>query len=358
MKRQFLDTEFDRSLHKLNSHFMWKENKKQELKKHILSNIENIEPTGKNKTKIPFNKNSGIALTILFSLFIGSAFFSPAMAEVVSKIPYLGQIFKSEDDIIKSISEELQSKGYNIGGGVGVSYPEKEINIGIRSSQKEFNAIKNDVEGIANNILQARDYNAYTVKVNRYIGDKGKAAEFNKRDKDRIEFEREFELIHRKVTNELKKLNYNVLGFSMGYNPRAIKLSIPNTETRIEELKQVVQDTLKENKITLMPITIDKINMEEREKDRRWREILDLVEGDLLGKKEYKVRMVGYSIHPEPEIQAFITISSSDKNAKEFALQLEKVIDDFLKSKKMQSKVNNDPYHIKIFSKDDKVINE
>jgi hypothetical protein len=351
MKRQFLDTELDRSLDKLNANFMWREDKKQDLKKQLLSNIEHIESTGRNKTKISIN-NFGIALTILFTLFIGSAFISPAMAGVVSKIPFLGQIFESKNDIISNISEELQSKGYKI-GGVGVSYPEKEINIQIKSSQRDFNAVKSDVEGIANKILQSRDYNAYTVKVNRYNEDKSKG-EF---DKDRVEFYRDFEIIHKKATKELKRLNYNVLRLSMQYNPRTIELDIPDTETRIEEIKQVVQDTLKDNNITLMPISINKINMEEREKDKRWREILHLVEGDLLGKNEYKVRMVGYSIHPEPEIQAFITLPSSDENAKDFALQLEKVIDDFLRSKPMQSKVKNDPYHITIFSKDDKIIN-
>ncbi|MFE4351390.1 DUF4030 domain-containing protein [Peribacillus butanolivorans] len=37
--------------------------------------------------------------------------------------------------------------------------------------------------------------------------------------------------------------------------------------------------------------------------------------------------------------------------------ELEKVFDDFLKSEQMKSKVKNDPYHITIYSKDNKKIN-
>ncbi|WLD94298.1 DUF4030 domain-containing protein [Alkalihalobacillus sp. AL-G] len=290
------------------------------------------------------------AAVLLFSILIGSAFVSPAMAKIVSKIPYLGQIFESKDDIVKVISKELRAKGYNT-SGAGVSFPEKEIYIGIKGSEKYFDTVKGDVETIVKDILHSRNYDAYTLKVSRY---KERKVEIDKKEEKEM---KEFYIISTVITKELKKQNYNVLTFSMGHNPKTIKLEIPNTETRIDEMKQVINDVLQTNKIDPIPLNIKKIDMKKREQDKRWREILDIVEDDILGKKEYKVRMVGYSIHPEPEIQAFITLPSSDENAKAFAQQLEKVIDDFLKSEEMKSKVKNDPYHITIFSKDDKIIN-
>lgn len=289
------------------------------------------------------------AVVFLFSLLIGSAFVSPAMAKIVSKIPYLGQIFESEDDIVKVISEELRAKGYNT-SGAGVSFPEKEIYIGIKGSEKYFDTVKGDVETIVKDILHSRNYDAYTLKVSRY---KERKVEIEIDEKEM----KEFYIISTAITKELKKQNYNVLSFGMEHNPKIIKLEIPNTETRIDEMKQVINDVLQTNKIDPIPLKIKKIDMKKREQDKRWREILDIVEDDILGKKEYKVRMVGYSIHPEPRIQAFITLPSSDENAKAFAQQLEKVIADFLKSEEMKSKVKNDPYHITIYSKDDKIIN-
>ncbi|MEC0347871.1 DUF4030 domain-containing protein [Peribacillus frigoritolerans] len=290
------------------------------------------------------------AAVLLFSLLIGSAFVSPAMAKIVSKIPYLGQIFESKDDIVKVISEELRAKGYNT-DGAGVSFPEKEISIGIKGSEKYFNTVKGDVETIVQDILHSRNYDAYTLKVSR---SKERKVEIDEKEEKEM---KEFYIISTAITKELKKQNYNVLSFSMGHNPKTITLEIPNTEARIVEMKQVINDVLQTNKIEPIPLNIKKIDMKKREQDKRWMEILDIVEDDILGKKEYKVRMVGYSIHPEPQIQAFITLPSSDENAKAFAQELEKVIDDFLKSEKMKSKVKNDPYHITIYSKDDKIIN-
>lgn len=294
------------------------------------------------------------AAVLLFGLLIGSAFVSPAMAKVVSKIPYLGQIFENKNDIVKLISEELRAKGYKT-PGVGVSFPKKEIEIAIQGSEKYFNDVKGDVEDLAKDIIQSRNYDAYTVKVSRYKerkygGDK-------KEERKMKEFDREFVIIHTAVTEELKKRDYNVLGFGMGYSPKTINIEIPNTETRIEEMKQVVNHILKTNNIGSIPLNIKKINMVKKEQDRRWMEILNVVSEDLLGKKDYNVRMVGYSVHPEPEIQMFITLSSSDENAKAFAQQLEKIIEDFLQSDQMKSRVKNDPYHITIYDKDDKIIN-
>jgi hypothetical protein len=107
MKNQYDETEFDSHLKKLNSNFLWKKTKKQELKRQILTEIEQLECHDGYKTthlSIP-NKRvslirklaySGIALAVLFGLLIGSAFVSPTMAKVISNIPYLGLIFQSK----------------------------------------------------------------------------------------------------------------------------------------------------------------------------------------------------------------------------------------------------------------------
>lgn len=47
------------------------------------------------------------AAVLLFGLFVGSAFVSPVMAEVVAKIPYLGQLVASKS-IGVAITDELE----------------------------------------------------------------------------------------------------------------------------------------------------------------------------------------------------------------------------------------------------------
>ncbi|WP_338368128.1 DUF4179 domain-containing protein, partial [Enterococcus faecium] len=135
------------------------------------------------------------AAVLLFGLLIGSTFVSPAMARVVSKIPYLGQIFENENDVLYVISEELREKGYK-NTGAGVSFPEKEIIIEIEGSEKYFDTVKADVEKIARNILQSRNYDAYTLKVNKSRTDESKGDVDPKYEKEMEQFDREYMIIH------------------------------------------------------------------------------------------------------------------------------------------------------------------
>ncbi|MBM7584625.1 hypothetical protein JOC86_001162 [Bacillus pakistanensis] len=288
------------------------------------------------------------AAVLLFGLFISSAFVSPTMAKVVAKIPYLGQIFESKD-IIPVIHEKLRKKGYNV-SGVGISYNgKKEIEIWIDGSNTYFDTIKGDVEKITKDILQSKDYDAYTVKVSKH-----KERKIDMSVEERNSLKKDAELLD-DVDNLRGKYHFEQL--SLSSSRKVVNIDIPDTEKRTEEIKREVKSILWSKTKEEYTVKLKKINMKKREQDKRWMEILNIVDEDLLGKKEYMVRMVGYSVHPEPEIQAFITLSSSDRNAKKFAQQLEKVIDDFLKSEQMKSRVKNDPYHITIYSKDDKIIN-
>ncbi|MGM1035918.1 MAG: DUF4030 domain-containing protein [Bacillota bacterium] len=355
MRKQYEDTDFDSSLKKLNSDLMWKTKQKQELKNRILTDIENLESQERNKHPILLTRikkvslirklaYSSIALIILFGLFISSAFVSPAMAKVASKIPYLGQIFENKNNIVLLISEELRAKGYKK-TGVGVSFPKKEIEIAIQGSEKYFDDVKSDVDDITKDILKSKGYDAYTVKVSRYT--ERVDVPHSEEDKKQLEILLSLD----KASEKYKLLGIGILA------QKIVEVEISDTEKRTDEIEQYVQNIIQLKTNDQYTVKFKKVNMKKREQEGRWSGILDTVSEDLLGKKDYNVRMVGYSVHPEPEIQMFITLSRSDENAKAFAQQLEKIIDDFLQSEQMKSRVKNDPYHITIFDKDDKIIN-
>ncbi|KOR80616.1 hypothetical protein AM232_20755 [Bacillus sp. FJAT-21352] len=366
MRKQYEDTDFDSFLKKLNSDLMWKTKQKQELKNRILTDIENLESQERNKHPILLTRikkvslirklsYSSIALIILFGLFISSAFVSPAMAKVASKIPYLGQIFENKNNIVLLISEELRAKGYKK-TGVGVSFPKKEIEIAIQGSEKYFDDVKSDVDDITKDILKSKGYDAYTVKISRYT----ERVDVPHSEEDKKQFKKQEKLrkINREILLSLDKASekYKLLGIGI-LAQKIVEVEIPDTEKRTDEIEQYVQNIIQLKTNDQYTVKFKKVNMKKREQEGRWSDILDTVSEDLLGKKDYNVRMVGYSVHPEPEIQMFITLSRSDENAKAFAQQLEKIIDDFLQSEQMKSRVKNDPYHITIFDKDDKIIN-
>lgn len=300
---------------------------------------------GKHKNKFIYFTSAAV---LLFALFIGSAFVSPAMAKMASKIPYLGQFFESKD-IVMVMHDELIEKGYKV-GSVGVSYQgKKEVLIVIEGSDVYFNKVKDDVESIAASMLKMRDYDAYTVAVTKY-------------EERNVDITPEQDEQFRKESGLLIALDgvrekYQFAGLSLDSNKKVVKIEIPDTETRMSEIEQQVQSILKTKTDESYTVKFKKINMMKRDQDQRWAEILSLTGEDLMGKKVYKVTGLGYSVYPSPEIIFKVSMKSTDPDAKEHAEQLEKVIEDYLQTDEMKEKVKDDSYTITIRSKDQKKLN-
>jgi Protein of unknown function (DUF4030) len=308
----------------------------------------------KERRKFPVNRFmlTASAAVVLFGLFIGSAFVSPAMASMVAKIPYLGKIVVPEngEDVVQEIADELEEK-YTI-MGMGVSYPEKVIQIYVEGDESYYKKVKSDVKQTAKEVLRKRHLNAYGVEVNLGKEEVMEPTEEEKRNSQ------EFKTIYDELAKEADKRGFNLLQTSVDYGSRELQIEIPSNEDTEEEIKEILDEIVGSHGMDEISVSFKKINMEKRDQDKRWREILSLLQDDLLGKQKYKVRMVGYSVHPEPEIQAFLSLSEKDDNAKAFAEELEKAINEVLQSDKLRSKVKDDDYHINIYSKEDKILNQ
>ncbi|GKU82119.1 DUF4030 domain-containing protein [Niallia sp. NCCP-28] len=296
------------------------------------------------------------AAMILFALFIGSAFVSPAMAKVVKKIPYLGELVKPKVNIMEEITEALRNKKLNaVANGVNY-YPEKEIYISIEGSEAYYHSVKKEVEKIVEDILFARGYDAYKVKISKFNEKNSKIEEYKiiKQEMENLNKEGE---IYSSLEKEFRARNFKVNLMSIGHNPNVFSLEIPKTETRVEELKKIIQTIFKEQGIADVTIKIKKFDLVKKEQEMRWSDILSSIEEDLIGKSEYKVEQLGYSVHPEPQLLIYTTLPDTGKSSKAFAEQLEKVINDFLQSDDMKRKVKNEKYEIKIYNNKYKRIN-
>lgn len=82
--------------------------------------------------------------------------------------------------------------------------------------------------------------------------------------------------------------------------------------------------------------------------------ILDSITDELIGKKDYKITLTGYSINPEPRIDIWVSLKSSEPDSREHGDNIEKVLKEYLNSKEMQKLVKNDSYKINVYSKDKK----
>lgn len=360
MKKQYEDTDLDISLKKLNADLLWKTKQKQELKKRIISDIEKLK--SQERSKIPLLSTrikkvslirkiiySGIALIILLGLFISSAFVSPAMAEVVSKIPFLSSIInkKSISDIL---SEEL--KEYNIYGS-SITFNTKEIYITVGGTEQYYKSVKGEIEGIVKDILQSQNYDAYKVKIEKYVD-----VPYSEEVKKHIE---ELEKQHKKdmvLSRALDKVfeKHHILKY--GVSPdKTIEIALPDTETNTDEIKKEINNILQKTTNEKYSVKFNKIDMNKEDKDKRWRTILDSITYELIGKRDHKVTLTGYSINPEPRIDIWTSLNSSDPDSKEHGDNIEKVLKEYLNSKEMQPLVKKDSYKINVYSKDKKKIN-
>ncbi|MEC0300508.1 DUF4030 domain-containing protein, partial [Peribacillus frigoritolerans] len=335
----------------------------QELKNRIITDIEKLESQERNKNPLLSTRIKSvslirklayfsIALIILFGLIISSTFVSPAMAEVVSKIPFISSIINKKS-VGTIINEELKERGYKF-SGPNINYPNKTITITVEGSNQYYKSVKGEIEGIVKDVLQSNNYDAYKVKIEKYVD-----VPYSEEEKKHIE---ELEKQHKKdmvLSRALDKVvfeKYHILQY--GVNPnKTIELDIPDTETNTDEIKKEVSKIAQTITNEQYTVKIKKIDMDKRDRDKRWMTISDSITDELIGKKDYKVTLTGYSINPEPRIDIWTSLTSSDSGSREHGEQIEKVLKEYLNSKEMQKMVKNDSYKINVYGKDKKKIN-
>jgi hypothetical protein len=334
----------------------------EELHNRVVQGIENarkdnqvahqVNPKGKNaKKRWGLRKKvmiyGGVAV-LLVGLFICSAFVSPAMARVISTIPYLNLIFESKP-IGSLIYEELEGKGYKVSGS-GISYkPEKVVEVRLEGTDEEFNEVKSEVEMIVKEILKSKDYDGYSVKVSKEPTDyvlneeqiKEKTILENEVTKRLNELEYKFDMVQTDPTE--KTIFINIVGSKSYYN------------TIQDDVEKMAVEVASLNNYPNYKINATRVTVEVKKSDVGAQITSAIAEG-LMSKKEFKVSGVAYKSKP----LSFIIRTSlldSDPLAKELGTKIETMLVDFMKSDEIAPLINNEPYEIIVYSKDKKKIN-
>jgi Protein of unknown function (DUF4030) len=360
MRKHFEDDDY--SLKNLEDDIMWNKTTEMELKSHILIDIENLDSQERmNKTFNTFYSKRkrglirkityfGFALIILVGLFVGSAFVSPTMAKVISNIPYLGVIFQSEP-IDSLIYEELIEKGYNI-ASTGIRYePQKIIEVSLDGSDDYYNGAKDDVEKIIRAILKSKGYDAYSVRVNKFVP----RTDYVMNDEEI----KEKELLENEVTKELKQSDYKFDMVQVDPTEKTMFINIVGSKDYYNSIHEAVETAslkvAEVNKYKDYRIKVTKVKVEVRKPDKGAQVIPAISEG-LMSKKEFKVLGVSYKSKPFTII-VNTSILGSDPTSKKLGTEIESMIVEFLKSEEISSILKNEPYEIIVNSKDNKKMN-
>ncbi|ASN04782.1 DUF4030 domain-containing protein [Virgibacillus necropolis] len=316
---------------------------------------EGHNSTGKKKKKWSIGKKFtyfGSAAVLLFGLLFGSAFIFPSMASVLAKVPFLSTIFESEP-AVSTVSEELRDKGYKI-SGVSFRVKNKTMTISVDGSDEYYEDVKDEIKDIAKDILQSKHYDAYNLKVDKY---KPFVPDVSEETKKRME---ESDILLTAIRQSLEKHDYKVLSYGIRNNKfeEFITLDIPDTESRVEEIKELIHQVVQEKDLGEFPIKVNEINMERRAQESRWMPVINTIFEGLLAKEEYKVIGEGYSFYPLPlRIEIRTSIHSTDSDAQELGNKIEDTIDNFIETEAASKAVQGDPYRVEVLSKDKKKIN-
>ncbi|MEK5216041.1 DUF4030 domain-containing protein [Psychrobacillus sp. FSL H8-0487] len=311
---------------------------------------KNISKESKNRTDV--EKSTGrkrgrrklhfvVAAVISFVVLTGSAFLSPTMAEVVSKIPYLGQIFYKP--IQEVIWEDLAKEGYQLSGiGMGKWEQKPYFDIELNETEEYVKQEEGKVINILNEILDKRGYDNYELMVS--------AKNENEVSSVQKEIDKQREELGEKLMSDLEGAGYPIMNVNT-YGP-VVSVYIPIAdEAKKVEIYKAAIELLKANE-TPKQVQVITRDLSEEEIESRWMPVMSSIEEELFLKKEYEVADIRYSYNPEKVTITIMTnMKSSDLETKETVTKIRKEITEFLNSEEVKTKTENQKYELIIQDK-------
>ncbi|MEK4131205.1 DUF4179 domain-containing protein [Solibacillus sp. FSL W8-0474] len=283
-----------------------------------------------------------VAAVISLSVLTASAFLNPTMAEMVSKIPYVGQVFQKPIQIV--ITEVLEKEGYNT-AGVGMSRWEDMtlFDIQLKGTEEYVNQEEDNVLAILSGVLEKRGYDNYELTISETNEISPVLAEiFNQRAE-----------IGEKLKSELQVAGYTILDVN-AYSP-IIKVYIPVTdEAKKAEINTVANEFLESNgSLKSVHIITKDVSFEELE--TKWMPVITSIEEELYLRKEYRVDDIRYTFKPEKvSITIKLNMNTSHTEAKEAVNKIHERITEFLNSEEVKIKTDNQGYELIIQDKNGK----
>ncbi|MHC0036389.1 DUF4030 domain-containing protein [Pseudoneobacillus sp. C159] len=288
-------------------------------------------------------------------LFVGAAFVSPAVAEIASEIPYLNLIFKSKP-LHEEIEKALKAKKITY-RQLRVDIPDKDITVNIEGPKSYYQTVKQPTEELIRGILNDKNYDAYSIKVTHGVSPEEAELlrKFQEAEERNKELSAELDQVSESVYEVLARFGYDKGG--VGVSKGRIDLNyIPNTETRVEEMKASIIEKLEQEGLSGYKVKVYLYDPTLVDREERFLPLYHAITEGLVGKKEYKVKTVGYTNKYKDRfyISVATTISPDDIDKEETLEKIERTVREFLQSKEALNTIQNDQYEIVIHSKKQK----
>lgn len=275
-----------------------------------------------------------VAAVISLGILTGSAFLNPTMAEVVSKIPYLGQIFQKP--IPEIIWEVLEKEGYKTSGiGMGIWEGKPQFDIQLQGTEEYVNQEREKVLTILTETLDKKGYDNYELKVSEVKEISPVLAEITKQQEE----------LGNKLMRDLQVAGYSIMNVN-AYSPVVeVYIPIADEEKEVEIYKAAIE--LLEANDTPKQVQVITRNVSEEEIEIMWQPLMLSIEEEFFLKKEYRVANIKYSYRPEKvTITIRTNMKSKDVKSNETVTKIRKRITEFLDSEEVKIRTENQKYEL------------
>jgi hypothetical protein len=319
-----------------------------ELHQRVVAGVDQAIKNKKSAkgTKWSLKKKSltiAAAALVALALLVGSPFVSPAMANIAQKIPFLNAIYHK--DISSRIAEALDAKHIPY-DSIAIRYgQDKTIIVGIKDST--HSGLRREATDVVNRVMKENGYDSFAIQTDDSMVD-------NKPEKATPE-----ENQRTKALSELAASLKDFPDVTVGIlGTKAFDVQMPDTEKRVDEIKQKIKEVAKRYHMEDYPIELRTFSMTKRQLDHQWQSLITTIGEGVLAKKEYHVKGFGYSIK-EDTMNFIITTTYDDVNeeSERTAVKIEQLINSFLKSEDAQKRVGDKKYKIIINTANHQQIN-
>ncbi|WP_313894843.1 DUF4030 domain-containing protein [Psychrobacillus sp.] len=283
-----------------------------------------------------------VAAIISLGILTGSAFLNPTMAEMASKIPYIGQIF--QQPIYEVIFETLDKEGYKYGGiGMGMWDGKPYIDIELKGTEEYVKQEEEKVLIILTEVLEKKGYDNYKLKVS----DINVVSPVNK------EINEKREELGEKLMSDLQGAGYTIMSVNALSPVVAVYIPIADKAKEVEIYKAAIE-LLKANDTPQQVQVIPRDALKEELKSK-WFMVMRSIEEELYLKKEYQVADIKYSYKPEKvSITVMTNMEPSEVNTEETVAKIRKEITEFLDSEEVKIMTENQEYELIVQDKNGK----
>jgi hypothetical protein len=288
-------------------------------------------PTGRKRGSWKFKYVAAAVVSLGF--LMGSVFLNPTMAEMASKIPYLGQMFQTKP-IHEVIPEALEKEGYK-SAGIGMISGEKPlIEVRLEGSKEYVDQEEDKVLKIVTGILDGRGYDNYELvisAINQGVDTPPTGVE-----------KQQMVVLGEKLEEGLKKAGYPIQNVDP-FNPIII-VNIPFVDEAKEvEIQKAAIELVKANGSSKEVTLSREASYEESE----WLDVMKSIYEGFFMKKEYRITGISSNYKPgKMTITISTSMKPSDAEAKKTVDKIRKEITEFLDSEEGITKTANQKYEL------------